>query len=126
MNPAIVMIIGLSVTCIILWLISQSLDRSQDILKLFIIMSIFALMLLMPKVFSDSSTICETVVSNSTYVGNFTSYEYKSFCFVQDTGTSKTFMNIIFWSYRIFIAYIITYLLYIILMALWGAKDKRN
>ena len=104
-------IIGVAVTCFILWLVGTNLkDDEHGILKFFIILTIFAILLLMPKILLDAQTVCESVVANSTVSGLTTSYEYTSFCFKQETSTTGTFMRIILWTYYVIIGYVMLYL----------------
>lgn len=126
MDNGLVFILGIGIAAGLLYLVMHALDEEKHgILKFLMMMSILALLLMMPKAFVDAQSICETVVSNSTAVNSSTTmYTYESFCFTNTTTTPGTFMNVMFWIYRAFIAYIIVYLAIQALKALAGMRSQ--
>lgn len=120
-------IVGIGITCAILFMVSMSLKEEQGVLKLFIMMVIFSLMLMIPKVLGDATTMCETVVANSTDVSaTVTAYEYTNFCYTQDVNTTSMFMKIVFWTYYLFVGYIITYLAWQAIVIIMNKKMRSN
>jgi len=124
---ALTFVIGVGITAFLLFFIYNSLPEEHKLLKFFLLMSVLALMLILPKSFGDSQEVCETVVANSTELNSsVTSYEYESFCFTKETTTTTTFMQTVFWIYRLIIGYIIVYLMWKALEALGSMRGGRN
>lgn len=121
-------IFGIGVVSFIFLYFSQSFDeKKHPALKLLMLMFALALVILVPKVTIDDQHICETVVDNSTEVSStITSYEYTYFCYYRTESTPDTFYRIVLWTYRLFIAYIITYLAYLAVTSLRDSIKGRR
>jgi hypothetical protein len=67
----------------------------------------FAIILLLFIPWLVNMPTCEVVVKNETVSGNFTAYEYDSFCYENLGKIGTSFLKIVTWLYRIFVFYII-------------------
>lgn len=86
--------------------------KDHPLLRFILVMFAFIFILLIPKVLLDSQTTCSAVMANATVMGNVTTYGYAPYCVEQAGTTSTTFMKIVYWLFRIFVAYIILYLFF--------------
>lgn len=123
---ALVGIAGVSVVMAFLLYLSFKIETDKHrVLQLAFLIFAFLCLLLVPKFVNDSFTICDTVVANSTYAGNTTSYEYTNYCYDRTENTSSSFMRLVWWLFYIFSAYLIVFLV-IWAIGLLQEKYKRG
>jgi len=129
------LVIGLGITAFLLFYFSGLINNDKDkdsegighgLLRLLSIFFALSLLLLVPKAAMDSQTTCESVIANETASGNLTTYEYDTRCYDREEGTSTIFLKIILWFQRLFIAYIVIYLMYLSIMALKNSITGRK
>lgn len=115
------LIIGVGIVCMVLAYLMNTLDEKHWVLKMVILLFIASSLLLIPKASIDATTVCESVVANSTAVtSTITSYEYESFCYTRDETTSVSFLETYNLMYYIIIGYMI------VSIALWGMMKMRD
>lgn len=94
------------------------------LLRLITVFFALGLLLVIPSLLVEStSNVCDSVVHNSTLVGDTITYEYTSYCYEVTLGSPSTFLKATLWFYRVFILYIILYLGY---NALLSMKSNYN
>ena len=125
MSDPLTMVVGIGIVSFLLLTLLSYLDDRHEVLKYLIVMSVLAMMLIMPKVFGESMKTCDTVVSNSTVTGNTTAYSYTSYCTAQDSSTTSTFMSIVYWTYYLIIGYLLMWIFVKALGALWDMRGGR-
>lgn len=110
----------MGIVSFVLLYFSQTFDgKKHPALKLLVLIFALAMIILIPKMTIDDQYVCETVVDNSTEISTTkTHYDYTSYCFYRTENTPQTFYKTVLWTYRLFAAYIIVYLMYLALIAM--------
>lgn len=117
-NPTLLIGIGL-VTFALIYMFFKLGDKATEdnhhfplqLLMLFIILSLFALM---GKVSLDDKDFCSWNVVNSTTIGYTTTYGYDYQCETNPNTTADTFYKISLWIFRLVSLYVLGYLIYYI------------
>ena len=108
----ITLLIGIIAICFFLIYLVINIkigDTSWNVVfQLLGLVVVFVLMLLIPKTGLDDKNFCYLTISNSSTVGDVTSYEYSRTCFDNPNNTSNTFYK----SFNVFL-YILIGLLFV-------------
>lgn len=120
-------IVGIGIVSFMIIYFSTSIDESHRWMKLLSMFFGLALLILIPFSLLNVQTNCDVVVDNATLVNaNLTHYDYVSFCHTQEIDSISTFYKVTTWFYRIFIAYVVVYLMVFSLKALWDSVKRRG
>ena len=101
----VVLILSVSVFVFMLLYFASQMPHEnevQDGLKIFLILFAVALSIYIPKAAMDAQTTCDWLPSNSTTVGNTTSYQYTTYCYTETASTPTSFYKAVMWFVRIF------------------------
>lgn len=108
-----VLVAGLGVVGVLLILLFFKLGEREDekhfVLQMFFLAFIVFVMVLIGKTAIDYKDDCDWHMSNSTVVGNITSYDYVYECNVNTNSTSSTFYDMTVWIMRIVVIYLFLY-----------------
>ena len=105
LGNGLVMLLSLFFLAVLLLFFAFKLDDEHTILKLICIFFAFFVVLLIPKTALDYSGDCILTVSNSTTVGDTTTYQYESNCYANTHATQTTAYTTMLWFLRIIIIY---------------------
>jgi len=129
------LIIALGIVSFLVMYLALNLDQEHFFLKFFLVGFVFVFLFLIPSAVLDSQENCEIVLNytEDTYIyGNNYSgyieededfddvnlfhknqtYTYQQVCFTDANDTNITFLKTIGWLYRIFITYILVYIIW--------------
>jgi len=120
-------VVGIGIVSFMIIYFSTTIDDSHKWMKLLGMFFGLAMLILIPFSLLNVQTNCEAVVSNATFVNStFTHYDYQSFCHTQELQSINTFYKLTTWFYRLFIAYVIIYIMVVSLSALWDSVKRRG
>ena len=142
-------ILGLGIVAFLILFLASILDKEHFFLKYFLVVFVFLLLFLIPKVVIDNDQYCEIVINESEevfkYGDNYTGYHwdydsapkpnsdfsvfhintyntYERVCFTTTNTTGSSFFKIVSWLWKIFIAYISVYIFYYWIVKKGGEK----
>lgn len=106
------LIISLGIVSFLVMYLAFNLDKEHFFLKFFLVGFVFVFLFLMPKAVLDSQEVCELKINNTIVTNNQTDYTYGTYCYTASGDTNLIFINTIGWLYRIFMTYIIVYIVW--------------
>jgi hypothetical protein len=117
-------VFAVALTSVILMYLAFNLSEEEHpFLRLILLLFSVIILVVMPKIFVDASTVCTPVVNTSSVNGSIITYTYMDHCVTDTTSTSTLFMKIVFWTFRA----IATYVVLFVAWSGWGyLMDKKR
>ena len=116
MDP-IAFIVGIGIFCFLLLYIAFNLEKNHVWFKIFTVLFVIVFLALVPKVLVDEEDYCGFVVTNSTMLGNTTSFQYGHQC-VPNTYQST---SLFFKGWAFFLGFT---MVYILVFLVWYLLNK--
>ena len=105
LGNGIIVLLSIFFVIILLLFFSFKLEKEHIFLKLFCLIFAFWILLLVPKVAIDYSGDCIITATNSTTLGNTTSYVYESRCYASPHTTTTTLYEALLFFLKALIIY---------------------
>lgn len=120
MTTSTTLILGIGASSVILFFFLLFLDKKNPahmVIRAITIIFIIFNLVLIPKATLDDGTICEVVVNTSNDLNSTaTHYTYTDFCYDRDETTNNSFFKSYNWYWKVFIIWMLFYLLFYMYM----------
>lgn len=122
----IAMILGIAAVCFLILYLSFNLDESHKHLQVFLIITFFFMLVLIPQTLVEYKDHC-SFVNNETLVDqNTTTYVYDYQCETATEQIPSTFYKFTVWITRIFAVYVSIYLIWLVLSFFKRTVTKKD